>query len=168
MINIWKDIRQTKSKKQHQHLERNGYPFLELSVHWKKNIPCEITDFSDNKGLLLVNRGSMVRMSKQRRKEQINVQVSMFKFCFIAKAQGSTCSFFLIQSELLLMVHSYWIYIDENNIQTFASFSTQHAVSEDCFSEAQSTLWIAEDHRKIAQVYCNKAGSIKGLGMTDF
>lgn len=158
---IQKDIRQTKSRKQHQHLEINGYPFSELSsMHWKKNIPWEITDFSDKKGLLLVNRGSIVRMPKQRRKEQINTQISMFKFCFIVEAQGSTCSFFLIQSELLLMVHSYCIYTDENNIQTFAGFSTQHAVSEDCFSKARTTLWIAEDHRKIVQVYCDKAGSI--------
>lgn len=95
MMYIQKDIRQTKSRKQHQHLEINGYPFSELSsMHWKKNIPWEITDFSDNKGLLLVNRGSIVRMPMQRRKEQINTQVSMFKFCFIVKAQGSTCSFF--------------------------------------------------------------------------
>lgn len=64
--------------------------------------------------------------------------------------------FVFIQSELLLMVHSYCFYIDENNIQTSADFSS----SEDCFSEAQTTLWIAENHRRIIQVYCNKDGSI--------
>lgn len=35
--------------------------------------------------------------------------------------------FIVMQSELLLMAHSYCIYIDENNIQTSAGFSTQCA-----------------------------------------
>lgn len=42
IINTRKDIRQAKNKKQHQHLEINGFPFSELSK--EKNIPCGITD----------------------------------------------------------------------------------------------------------------------------
>lgn len=78
IINTKKDIGQTKNQEQHHCIQMEiqkafNYAFSAwVSLYGKKNIPCEIGDYSVSKDLLIVGRGSMVRMHKWRSQRQIH------------------------------------------------------------------------------------------------